>query len=104
MSTGTLLPPDPSSPIMCRRLRKKLQRVMPMPPAIKEFVRVKVIKLFQATPDDKEANFVKEVVFRISEGRPIIGSEHPVIVEMFAQPIVSMLCCFVYMLIMSYRC
>ena len=58
----------------------------------KEFVRAKVAKLFQSTPDDREINFDKEEVFGISEGRPIIGPDHPVMVEMFAQPIVGTLC------------
>ena len=62
----------------------------------REFVRVKVAKLFQSTPDDREINFVKEEVFGIPDGRPIIGPEHPVMVEMFAQPIVGALCCFIF--------
>jgi hypothetical protein len=54
-------------------------------------VRTAVAKLFQDTPNDKKLNFVKEEVFGITGGRPIIGPDHPVVVEMMAQPIVGTL-------------
>ena len=54
-------------------------------------VRTAVAKLFQDTPNDKKLNFVKEEVFGITDGRPIIGPDHPVVVEMMAQPIVGTL-------------
>ena len=56
-------------------------------------VRAKVVKLFEQTPaDDVRLIFIKEEVFGIPDGRPIIGPEHPVMVEMFAQPIVGTQC------------
>jgi hypothetical protein len=55
------------------------------------FVRTAVVKLFQDTPNDKKLNFVKEEVFGIIEGRPIIGPDHPIVLEMMAQPIVGTL-------------
>ena len=61
-----------------------------------ELIRAKVAKLFQHTPDDKQINFVKEEVFGIPDGNPIIGPEHPVMVEMFAQPIVGARCCIIF--------
>jgi hypothetical protein len=54
-------------------------------------VRTAVAKLFQDTPNDKKLNFVKEEAFGITDGRPIIGHDHPVVVEMMAQPIVGTL-------------
>jgi hypothetical protein len=55
------------------------------------FVRTAVAKLFQDTPNDTKLNYVKEEVFGILGGRPIIGSDHPVVVEMMAQPIIGTL-------------
>jgi hypothetical protein len=49
---------------------------------------------YRATPADKKLCFVKEEVFGIRDGGPIIGVDHPVTVEMFAQPITGALCCF----------
>ena len=50
-------------------------------------------RLFVNTPDsvpeNKILNFVKEEVFGISDGRPIIDKDHPVMVEMFAQDIIG---------------
>ena len=43
------------------------------------------------TPDDKQINFVKEEVFGITDGNPIISPDHPVMVEMFGLPIVGAL-------------
>ena len=57
------------------------------------YVTRAVWKLFQDTPDDKKLCFVKEEVFGITDGGPIIGADHPVIVEMFAVPITGALCC-----------
>jgi hypothetical protein len=57
-----------------------------------EFVRGKVVNLFKHTPDDKQINFVKEEVFGITDGNPIISPDHPVMVEMFELPIVGALC------------
>ena len=54
-------------------------------------VRTAVAKLFQDTPNDKKLNFVKEKGFGITDGGPIIGPDHPVVVEMMAQPIVGTL-------------
>ena len=54
-------------------------------------VRTAVVKLFQDTPNDKKLNFVKEKGFGITDGGPIIGPDHPVVVEMMAQPIVGTL-------------
>ncbi len=36
---------------------------------------------------------VKEEVFGITDGGPIIGADHPVIMEMFTIPITGALCC-----------
>jgi hypothetical protein len=57
------------------------------------YVARAVFKLFQATPDDKKLCFVKEEVFGITDGGPIIGADHPVIMEMFEIPITGALCC-----------
>ena len=60
-------------------------------------VRAKVVKLFEQTPaDDVRLIFIKEV-FGILDGRPIIDNEHPVLKEMFSQPIVGALCCFIFL-------
>jgi hypothetical protein len=52
-----------------------------------------VSRLFVNTPDsvpeNKILNFVKEEVFGISDGLPIIDKDHPVMVEMFAQDIIG---------------
>ena len=50
-------------------------------------------KLFQDTPDDKKLCYVKEEVFEITDGGPIIDTDHPVIKEMFEIPIAGVLCC-----------
>jgi hypothetical protein len=56
-------------------------------------VSAAVFRLFVNTPDsvpeNKILNFVKEEVFGISDGRPIIDKDHPVMVEMFAQDIIG---------------
>ena len=39
----------------------------------KGYVRDAAAKLFRNTPDDKKLNFVKEEVFGIKDGGPIIG-------------------------------
>jgi hypothetical protein len=57
----------------------------------KNYVRETVSKLFRATPNDKKLCFVKEEVFGITDGGPIIGPDHPVMLEMFAQPITGAL-------------
>jgi hypothetical protein len=59
----------------------------------KVYVREVVAKLFRATsaPDDKKLCFVKEEVFGITDRGPIIGPNHPVMLEMFAQPITDAL-------------
>ncbi len=41
-----------------------------------------VAKLLQGTADDRSLCFVKDEVFGITDGRPIIGVDHPVMVEM----------------------
>ncbi len=55
--------------------------------------RAAVFRLFVNTPDsvpeNKILNFVKEEVFGISDGRPIIDKDHPVMVEMFDQDIIG---------------
>jgi hypothetical protein len=50
-------------------------------------------KLFRATPNDKKLCFVKEEVFGITDGGPIIGPDYPVMLEMFAQSITGSLGC-----------
>jgi hypothetical protein len=57
----------------------------------KDYVSRMVAKLFRATPDDKKLCFVKEEVFGIKDGAPIIGPDHPVMLEMFEQPITGAL-------------
>ncbi len=57
------------------------------------YVSRAVQKLFQDTPDDQKLCFVKEEVFGITDGGPIIGADHPVLTEMFAIPIAGALCC-----------
>ena len=60
-------------------------------------VRAKVVKLFEQTPaDDVRLISIKEEVFGIPDGRPIIDNKHPVLKEMFSQPIVGALCCFIF--------
>jgi len=54
-------------------------------------VRTAVAMLFQDTPNEPKLNYVKEEVFGILGGRPIIGPDHPVVVEMMAQPIIGTL-------------
>ncbi len=58
---------------------------MPMPPEI--ILTRAVSKLFQDTPDDKNS------AFGITDGGPIIDTDHPVIKEMFEIPIAGALCC-----------
>ena len=55
------------------------------------YVRDAVAKLFQSTPNDNKLCFVKEEVFGITDAGPIIGPDHPVMREMFAQPITGAL-------------
>ena len=57
----------------------------------KDYVSETVAKLFRATPNDKKLCFVKEEVFGIKDGAPIIGPDHPVMLEMFEQPITGAL-------------
>jgi hypothetical protein len=57
----------------------------------KLYVREAVAKLFRATPNDNKLCFVKEEVFGITDGGPIIGPDHPVMRKMFAQPITGAL-------------
>jgi hypothetical protein len=59
-------------------------------------VAAAVFRLFFNTPNSvpvnkvlKDLNFVKEEVFGISDGRPIIDKDHPVMVETFAQDIIG---------------
>jgi hypothetical protein len=42
-------------------------------------------------PNDNELYFVKGRVFGVTDGGPIIGPDHPVMREMFAQPITGAL-------------
>ncbi len=42
-------------------------------------------------PCNKKLCFVKEEVFGIADGGPIIGPDHPAMLEMFAQPITGAL-------------
>ena len=61
-------------------------------------VRAKVVKLFEQTPaDDVRLISIKEEVFGIPDGRPIIDNKHPVLRDMFLQPIVGALCCFIFL-------
>ncbi len=52
-----------------------------------------VFRLFVNTPDsvpeNKILNFVKEEIFGISDGLPIIDKDHPVMVEMIDQDIIG---------------
>jgi hypothetical protein len=59
----------------------------------KLYVREAVDKLYRATPNDNHDKlcFVKEEVSGITDGGPIIGPDHPVLREMFAQPITGAL-------------
>jgi hypothetical protein len=59
----------------------------------KIYVREAVAKLFRATPNDNKLCSVKEEVLGIPDGGPIIGPDHPAMLEMFAQPITGVLCC-----------
>ncbi len=56
-------------------------------------VAAAVFRLFVYTPysvpEIKILNFVKEEVFGISDGLPIIDKDHPAMVEMFAQDIIG---------------
>ncbi len=54
------------------------------------YVRDAVSKLFKATPNDARLCVVKEELFGIAGSRgPIIGSDHPVMVDMMALPIIG---------------
>jgi hypothetical protein len=53
-----------------------------------------VFQLFQATPDDMKLSFVKQEVFGIADGGPIIGADHPIMTEVFAVPITGALCTY----------
>jgi hypothetical protein len=57
------------------------------------YVREAVAKLFRATPNDNKFCFVKEEVSGIADGGPIIGPDHPAMLEMFALPIAGAICC-----------
>ena len=59
-----------------------------------EYIKRAVSKLFQATPNDIKLCFVKEEVFGIADGGPIIGADHPVMTEVFAIPIAGALCTY----------
>ena len=52
----------------------------------KAYVRETVAKLFIDTPNDEKLCFVKEEVFGIKNGAPIISPNHPVMRKMFEQP------------------
>ena len=52
-------------------------------------VRKAVLKLFKATPNGKKLCFVKEEVFGISDGGPIIRPDHLVMAEMMELPILG---------------
>jgi hypothetical protein len=72
----------------------------------KGYVRETVAKLFRDTPNDEKLCFVKEEVFGIKNGAPIISPDHPVMREMFEQPITGALCCFPWNFVVKYpdRC
>ena len=90
--TGMLLTPGLRRLIMPKFWERKQRTVMPMPSGCtKNDVREAVAKLFRATSDDKKLCFVKEEVFGITDRGPIIGPNHPVMLEMFAQPITDAL-------------
>ena len=55
----------------------------------RDYVAGGVSALFRATPTDHALSWVKNEVFGIADGGPIIPSDHPVIQEMVAQPIVG---------------
>jgi hypothetical protein len=59
----------------------------------KMYVRETVAKLFRASSNDNKLCFVKKEVFGIADGGPIIGPDHPAMLEMFALPITDVLCC-----------
>ncbi len=59
-----------------------------------DYIMRAVFQLFQATPDDMKLSFVKQEVFGIADGGPIIGADHPVMTEVFAIPIVGALCTY----------
>ena len=58
------------------------------------YVSRAVARLFLPTPDDKKLSFVKEEVFGIMDGGPIISIDHPVMREMWALPIAGAMCYF----------
>jgi len=60
----------------------------------RRFIARLVELLFNNTPDNKKMCFVKEEVFGITDGGPIIGADHPVMTEVFAIPIVGALCTY----------
>ena len=69
-------------------------KVMLMQPGIIGLLSLlRFFRLFVNTadsvPENKILNFVKEEVFGISDGLPIIDEDHPVMVEMFAQDIIG---------------
>jgi hypothetical protein len=47
-------------------------------------------------PNDKRLCFVKEEVLGITNGRPIIGVDHPVMMEIWVKPIAGALCIFLF--------
>jgi len=58
----------------------------------RRFIARLVELLFNNTPDNKKMCFVKEEVFGITDGGPIIGADHPLMTEIFAIPIAGALC------------
>ena len=58
----------------------------------RRFIARFVELLFNNTPDNKRMCFVKEEVFGITDGAPIIGADHPLMTEIFAIPIAGALC------------
>jgi hypothetical protein len=53
------------------------------------YVRDAVHKLFKNTPQDAKLCFVKEEVFGVTDGGPIVGPDHLVMVIIMEQPIIS---------------
>ena len=93
MYTGTRLMPDPASQQTERSWQIKTHQVAKSHAHAarkhQEHALSKVRKLLKSTPGDVKINFVKSEVFGVENGDPIIDAKHPVMVEMFSQPIVG---------------
>ncbi len=93
MFIGTLLKHGLQGIVTPKLSRRPWPKVMLMQPGIiglLSLVRFSVfVNTSDSVPENNILNFVKEEVFGISDGLPIIDKDHPVMVEIFAQDILG---------------